>query len=90
MYCFIFFFLLPCIVQSLAHACKYHPAALYLKLKTFEQFYFSVIILICVKSFALLCFALLCFALLCFALLCFAFFKTGFLCVAQAVLELTL
>jgi hypothetical protein len=38
--------------------------------------------------FVLFCFVLFCFVLFCFV--CFWFFETGFLCVALAVLELTL
>ena len=37
----------------------------------------------------LFCFVLFCFVLFCFVLFCL-FFETGFLCVALAVLELTL
>jgi hypothetical protein len=39
----------------------------------------------------LFCFVLFCFVLFCFVLFCFVlFFETGFLCIALAVLELTL
>jgi hypothetical protein len=33
---------------------------------------------------------LFCFVLFCFVLFCFVLFETGFLCIALAVLELTL